>query len=216
LSGYNYIQISVPISHGSSGGALFNTNGEVIGITSSGIEEGQNLNFAIPINDLKPLLKENKVLSFAQVYEREHIIIYSNGDKYEGDLKDGYRNGNGVYTYATGAIYNGGWLNGEFSGHGVLTFPDGEYYDGEWLNGTKNGYGVLLYGTDIKYKYEGYFLNGEFNGNGIWTLKNGKIIGNWVNGKLEGKAIYIDEYNVRHEIEYLNDKLIRFDGKNVN
>ena len=43
------IQISTPISHGSSGGALFNKYGEVIGITSSGFDDAQNLNFAVPI-----------------------------------------------------------------------------------------------------------------------------------------------------------------------
>jgi len=47
-----YIQISAPISHGSSGGALFNKFGEVIGITSAGLEEGQNLNFVIPMTAL--------------------------------------------------------------------------------------------------------------------------------------------------------------------
>lgn len=44
-----WIQITAPISHGSSGGALFNNNGEVIGITSGGFEDGQNLNLAINI-----------------------------------------------------------------------------------------------------------------------------------------------------------------------
>ena len=52
------IQISVPISHGSSGGALINMRGEVIGITSSGIDQGQNLNFAIPINYVKEYLQQ--------------------------------------------------------------------------------------------------------------------------------------------------------------
>lgn len=42
-----YIQISVPIDHGSSGGALINSYGEVIGITSGGRDDsGANLNFA--------------------------------------------------------------------------------------------------------------------------------------------------------------------------
>lgn len=50
------LQITAPISHGSSGGPLFNMAGQVVGITSSGIEEGENLNFAIPINDAKRLL----------------------------------------------------------------------------------------------------------------------------------------------------------------
>lgn len=45
------IQITAEITHGSSGGPLFNNNGEVIGITSSGIGEA-NLNFAVNINQI--------------------------------------------------------------------------------------------------------------------------------------------------------------------
>lgn len=44
------IQTSAAISHGSSGGGLFDANGRLVGITASGFEatDGQNLNFAIP------------------------------------------------------------------------------------------------------------------------------------------------------------------------
>lgn len=44
------IQISAPISPGSSGGALLDDEGRLIGLTSAGIRDGQNLNLAIPIN----------------------------------------------------------------------------------------------------------------------------------------------------------------------
>jgi S1-C subfamily serine protease len=56
--GYRLIQISVPISPGSSGGPLFNMEGKVIGITSAGVvaEGAQNLNFAVPIDYVRPLL----------------------------------------------------------------------------------------------------------------------------------------------------------------
>ena len=46
------IQITAPISPGSSGGALLNSRGEVIGITTATLTSGQNLNFAVPINDV--------------------------------------------------------------------------------------------------------------------------------------------------------------------
>jgi len=49
----NFIQITAPISHGSSGGALVNEYGEVLGITSAGIDDAQNIGFAIPINIVK-------------------------------------------------------------------------------------------------------------------------------------------------------------------
>jgi Trypsin-like peptidase domain len=57
--GGKLLQITAPISPGSSGGPLFNAAGEVIGITTLYVEGGENLNFAIPVNDLKPLLPGN-------------------------------------------------------------------------------------------------------------------------------------------------------------
>lgn len=41
------IQFTAPISHGSSGGAILNMNGEVIGISTAGFDAGQNLNLAV-------------------------------------------------------------------------------------------------------------------------------------------------------------------------
>jgi S1-C subfamily serine protease len=55
--GGKFVQITAPISPGSSGGPLFNMSGEVVGITTSGLRGGENLNFAIPINDVKLMLK---------------------------------------------------------------------------------------------------------------------------------------------------------------
>jgi len=49
------IQTTAPISQGSSGGGLFDDNGRLIGITSLLAREGQNLNFAYPINWLRDL-----------------------------------------------------------------------------------------------------------------------------------------------------------------
>ncbi len=49
INGFTYIQTNAAISHGSSGGALINKYGQVIGITSAIMESGANLGFAIPI-----------------------------------------------------------------------------------------------------------------------------------------------------------------------
>jgi S1-C subfamily serine protease len=54
--GGKFLQITAPISPGSSGGPLFNMAAEVVGITTSHRVGGQNLNFAIPIDDVKPML----------------------------------------------------------------------------------------------------------------------------------------------------------------
>lgn len=52
-----HVQISAPISHGSSGSPVVNRSGEVVGIVASGFLGSQNLNFAVPVDLLRGLLK---------------------------------------------------------------------------------------------------------------------------------------------------------------
>jgi len=52
------LQISCPISSGSSGGPVFNFYGEVVGIVNGFLTVGQNLNFAIAARHLRKLLSE--------------------------------------------------------------------------------------------------------------------------------------------------------------
>ena len=60
-----FLQTTAPISHGSSGGPLFNMLGEVVGVNTLYLEGGASLNFAIPINDVKDLLHNQ----FAQLQQ---------------------------------------------------------------------------------------------------------------------------------------------------
>lgn len=41
------IQFTAPISHGSSGGALLDLNGKLIGVITAGFDKGQNINLAV-------------------------------------------------------------------------------------------------------------------------------------------------------------------------
>lgn len=60
-------QITAPISPGSSGGALVNSNGDVKGVTFAQLVGGQNLNFAIPIAYVRPLLTDGPTKSLAAI-----------------------------------------------------------------------------------------------------------------------------------------------------
>lgn len=67
VDGETYIQISAPISPGSSGGALINEQGEVIGITTAGLIDGQDLNFAIPYENYNGIKDQDLKISLGSI-----------------------------------------------------------------------------------------------------------------------------------------------------
>ena len=57
VNGVPMIQFTAPISHGSSGGALLNMYGEVIGISTAGMDEGQNINLAVGYESIRMFVR---------------------------------------------------------------------------------------------------------------------------------------------------------------
>lgn len=57
FDGHKLIQMTAPISPGSSGGPVLNADGELIGVSVSQYADGQNLNFAIPKHELELLIQ---------------------------------------------------------------------------------------------------------------------------------------------------------------
>lgn len=60
--GSQYIQTSAAISPGSSGGGLFDDQGRLVGITTFQFIEGQNLNFALPVDWIGQLPKRASIM----------------------------------------------------------------------------------------------------------------------------------------------------------
>ncbi len=56
----SYVQFTAPVSTGSSGSPVFNIEGEVLGVVTFGIREGQNLNFAVDAATLSRLLQRSE------------------------------------------------------------------------------------------------------------------------------------------------------------
>lgn len=76
--GHKLLQTSAAISSGSSGGGLFDETGRLIGITTSKIVDGENLNFAVPINYVRDILAINARWTLAEL--KAHLVATNQTD----------------------------------------------------------------------------------------------------------------------------------------
>jgi len=122
--------------------------------------------------------------------------VYSTGDTYVGDFKNGQRNGHGVYTSVQGHQYDGAWKDDHRHGVGTLSFAmksegkKGETkwagtYKGQWSHNLKHGKGVFSYQNGDK--YEGDWFKGLKHGSGIYTYESkdryeGQFESNYMHG----------------------------------
>ncbi len=87
--GGKFLQVTTPISPGSSGGPLFDMAGEVVGITTMYLKGGENLNFAIPINDAKRLLLDKSTTIQALPNEPEPVQAGTPTEPVQAQTPDG-------------------------------------------------------------------------------------------------------------------------------
>jgi tetratricopeptide (TPR) repeat protein len=94
-NGRQLIQITSPISHGSSGGPILNTEGQVIGVAVGILTSGQNLNFAVPLTAIKTLLAGGSAVeasnSLATLEEVQSIRAERDQEKYSADPNSAWR-----------------------------------------------------------------------------------------------------------------------------
>ena len=95
----DWIQFTAPISSGSSGGALFNDQGKVIGITTATYASAQNINMAVKSQTLQQLYNQwdkktcgvlltddvQDELSLASTVSHERVWCSSKGSKYHSN-----------------------------------------------------------------------------------------------------------------------------------
>ena len=80
-------------------------------------------------------------------------------ERYEGELKKGWADGQGTYVSRRGVRYEGHWKNSMQEGKGRVQNPDGSVYQGEWKEGKPHGWGV--YRTPNGESVEGEWVDGE-------------------------------------------------------
>lgn len=68
------LQITAPISHGSSGGPIVNSQGKVVAVTVSTMPDGQNLNFGVPANLVHSLIKTTTISDAPTVKKTSSVV----------------------------------------------------------------------------------------------------------------------------------------------
>ena len=102
------LQFTAAISNGSSGGALFDNKGEVIGVTFASFIDGQNLNLAIPIKIVSDLYDvaftpiDFDVFYQSRYNPKRQVLtkwIVNNGQEIDYILMPGMQKVNGYYVH---------------------------------------------------------------------------------------------------------------------
>jgi len=79
------------------------------------------------------------------------IMMYENGDVYEGYWKDGKMHGKGTMRYENGDVYVGDWKDGKMDGEGTMRYENGDVYEGDWKDGKMDGEGTMTNKKGAKY-----------------------------------------------------------------
>lgn len=85
------------------------------------------------------------------------VYLYSHGEKYTGDFKEGHREGFGTLIFPNGDTYEGEFVDGDQNGLGKYHYANGDTYIGQLKNGLRNGYGVYTFADGEK--FEGEFVD---------------------------------------------------------
>jgi len=141
------------------------------------------------------------------------VETWEEGCKYEGEFKDGQKDGLGIYRWADGgSAYHGRWRGNNISGPGaylsadkrefkgqwkgsmihgcgIYSWPDGRVYCGQYENDRKSGFGRFTWPDNRR--YDGYWLNGKQHGQGRYHHMDGSsVLALWAKGK---RVEWIDE-----------------------
>ena len=157
----------------------------------------KNLNKIIVKNEFSICPEIKLSINHSDIPQRIHKTEINKFGTYEGEFKNGLKDGKGTMNYKNEYAYEGDWkegkregkgtyinkithekLEGDFKsdkaeGKGIATYKDGSKYEGDYKNWQKDGKGIYYYGNGDK--YEGEFKQDISDGKGVYTYKNGNI-----------------------------------------
>ena len=160
--------------------------------------------------------------------KRRKFPILIQGDfSYEGEWKNGKRDGLGIYIKKNAAKFIGYFIEDQVEGFGKLTDRNGDEYLGYWFNSQASGIGIYTrkklisykgywrndkqdkFGIEVwpKFDYIGDYSNGVKEGYGIMNIKGGKYEGEMKGGNFNGYGRFIFNNKRKYEGEFINNKM---------
>lgn len=128
-------------------------------------------------------------------------LIYSNGDRYEGEWRSGVKHGFGSLIIANEGSKTGYWQGDEMV-YGEVKHRNGRTYTGEWKTGRYEGFGRMI---DGKLIFIGEFSDGQKFGQGCEYREGSLYFGSWSHGEKAGKGLqYYD--NFMYYGDFLHDQ----------
>ena len=123
---------------------------------------------------------------------------WENGDRYEGTFAEDRPHGTGKYQFANGDTYEGEVKAGVVAGRGIYVTRSGDRIEGSFAAGLANGIGNYRFASGDR--YEGEMAGGRLQGKGRYYAKNGdRIEAQFVDGRAQGKGAYHFSNGDRYE-----------------
>lgn len=179
-SGSTWIQTTAPASHGNSGGPLLDLNGNVVGVVTLVIDPGvgQNLNFAMPANEVKALISSTHEPVHLGSAKNEEVTptIDTDSSSSNTSLWTSITTGRDYKLRRAGEFMYSEWENMPIQLKGTSAFSRGEF---------KKGADGIWRGTNRSY------LPCQYRNN--WT---GQYVTNWCRQESKIEVIKISESRI--------------------
>lgn len=162
--------------------------------------------------------------------KRKFPILYQDNFSYEGEWKNGKREGMGIlikkdvakfigefiedkvngfgkFINENGDDYLGYWKDSQFHGLGIYNKKKIITYKGWWKKDKHNGFGIEKW---PKLEYTGDYINGNKEGYGILHIGDGIYEGQMKDGNMNGIGSFIFKDKRKYEGEFVDNKIEGF------
>lgn len=120
--------------------------------------------------------------TFEDGEKQKGILIFANGNKYEGQFVNNTLGGEGTMTFADGRTAKGHWTDNKMNGQMVYDQPGKGKYTGRMKLDKRHGWGTF---EAPDYTYEGTWKDNKMNGVGCMTKGGKQKYAEWENGTLK-------------------------------